>query len=88
MRVTIVADDNKVVVEGHPEAVDCSSIEEEIHAVQWYGSVGEVEFKHDYIENTRKPNETIKDFAAYQKYVDLWMIEAQKELEVAENVTG
>jgi hypothetical protein len=78
MRVTIVAEDNLVVVEGQPERVDLSTLDEEIHAVQWFGTVGEVEFKTDYIENTRKHNERISDFTPYQKFVDAWMIEAQK----------
>jgi hypothetical protein len=80
MRVTIVADDNKVSVEGQPETVDLSTLDEDIHVVQWYGTVGEVEFKHDYIANTKKMNERIEDFAPYQKFVDLWMVEAQKPL--------
>ena len=83
MRVTIVPADCKVVVEGQPETVDCSSIDEMIHAVQWYGTVGEVEFKTDFIENTRKANERIDDFTPYQKFVDLWTVEAQKELPIA-----
>jgi hypothetical protein len=82
MRVTIVADDSKVVVEGMPECVDLSSLEEDVHAVQWYGTVGEVEFKQDYINNTRAPNERITDFTPYQKFVDLWTVEAKKELTV------
>jgi len=80
MRVTIVPIDNKVVVEGQPETVDCSSIDEEIHAIQWYGTVGDIEFKHDYIANTRKPNVRIEDFTPYQKFVDLWTVEAQKQV--------
>jgi hypothetical protein len=40
--------------------------------VQWYGTVGEVEFKTDYIANTRKHNERIDDFTPYQKFVDAW----------------
>jgi hypothetical protein len=87
MRVTIVPIDSKVVVEGQLEIVDCSSIAENIHAVQWYGTVGEVEFKHDYIENTRKPNDRITDFSPYQKFVDAWEVEARKPLPVTVPVT-
>jgi hypothetical protein len=83
MRVTIIADDSHVYVEGQPERVDLSTLDEEIHVIQWYGTIGEIEYKTDYIENTRKPNERIEDFAPYQKFVDLWTIEAQKELPVA-----
>jgi hypothetical protein len=83
MRVTILADDNQVYVEGHALKVDLTGLEEDIHAVQWYGSVGEVEYKHDQIANTREPNERIDDFSPYQVFVDRWMVEAQKEEEPA-----
>lgn len=79
MRVTIIADDRMVYVEGQPETVDLSSLPEDVHAVQWYGTRGEVEFKNNFVENKRKPNEEIKDFAEYQEFVDLWMIEAQRD---------
>jgi hypothetical protein len=80
--VTIVPIDNKVVVEGQLEIVDLSTLDEEIHAVQWYGTVGEVEYKHDYINNTRKPNDRIEDFSPYQRFVDAWEVEARKPLPV------
>jgi hypothetical protein len=86
MRVTIIAEENRVSVEGQSETVDLSTLDEEIHVIQWYGTVGEIEYKTDYIANTRKPNERIADFAPFQKFVDLWMIEAQKLLPVPEVV--
>jgi hypothetical protein len=82
MRVVIVAEDNRVSVEGQSEIVDVSTLDEDIHVVQWYGTVGEVEYKHDYIANTKAPNVRITDFTPYQKHVDAWMIEAQKPLPV------
>lgn len=84
MRVTIISEENRVNVEGHSERVDLSTLDEDIHVVQWYGTVGEVEYKHDYIENTREPNLRIEDFAPYQKFVDAWTVEAKKELPVLE----
>jgi hypothetical protein len=72
MRVTIIAEENRVNVEGQSKTVDLSTLAEDIHVVQWYGTVGEVEFKTDYVENTRKHNERITDFAPYQKFVDAW----------------
>jgi hypothetical protein len=47
-----------------------------IHVIQWYGTVGELEFKTDYIENTSKPNERIDDSTPYQKFVDAWTVAA------------
>lgn len=78
MRVTIIADDSHVYVEEQALVVDLTGLDPEIHAVQWYGTVGEVEYRHDHIANVRKPNERITDFAPYQVFVDQWMIEAQK----------
>jgi hypothetical protein len=82
MRVVIVAEDSRVSVEGQSEKVDLSTLDEDIHVVQWYGTVGEVEYKHNYIKNTKAPNVRITDFTPYQKYVDAWMVEAQKPLPV------
>lgn len=82
MRVTIIASDSTVYVEGQAEKVDCSSLDEEIHAIQWYDGRGEIEYKMDYVNNTQRMNFTIVDFSPYQHLVDLWMIEAQKEIEL------
>jgi hypothetical protein len=83
MRVVIIAEDNRVNVEGQSEAVDLSTLDKDIHVVQWYGAVGEIEYKQDYIANTRKPNAALTDFAPYQKFVDAWTVEAQKPTPVA-----
>lgn len=80
MRVVIIQEDNRVSVEGFSETVDLSTLDEGIHVVQWYGTVGEIEYKHDYVANTKAPNVRITDFTPYQKYVDAWMVEAQKLL--------
>lgn len=80
MRVTIIADDSVVSVEGFAETVDLSALDEDIHAVQWYDTVGEIEYKQDYIKGTRKANERIEDFAPFQQFVDAWQVEAQKDV--------
>jgi hypothetical protein len=85
MRVVIINEDSRVSVEGQSEFVDLSTLDEDIHVVQWYGTVGEIEFKTDYVENSKKMNERITDFSPYQKFVDAWTVEAQKEIEVAKN---
>jgi hypothetical protein len=90
MRLTIIKSDNLVLVEEQPNVIDCSDLPEEFHALQWYGAWGEVEFETDFNpvdENGnptnagpfKKPNERITDLAPYQKYIDAWMIEAQKQ---------
>ena len=87
MRVTIIVDDNMVLVDGLPQTVNCAALAAEgKHAVQWYGDYGEVEFKTGFDTErgipTRPPNETITDFAPYQTYVDQW---ATKNIDPALN---
>lgn len=79
MRVTIIAGDNAVYVEGYAERVDCSSLDEDIHAIQWYNGRGEIEYKTDFTTGDRRMNFCIVDFSPYQHLVDAWMVEARKE---------
>lgn len=84
MRVAIIVDDNIVLVDGKARNVDTSSlIENDIHAVQWYGEFGEEEYR-TYMDTTlkawsRKPNAIINDFTPYDSYVDAWRIEDAKQ---------
>jgi hypothetical protein len=86
MRATIVTSDNKVIVDGESQTVDCSPlVAEGKHAVQWYGDYGEVEFVSTFdpeaMRIDRLPNEIITDFAPYQSYVDAWSVEKAKQEE-------
>jgi hypothetical protein len=80
MRVTIVVDDNIVLVDGKPAHVDLSPlIEDHIHAVQWYDSKGEVEFRADDPMGDREPNERITDFSPFQSYVEKWKLQREAD---------
>ena len=77
MRVTIIKDDNKVVIDNVAYSVDCSRLPADFHALQWDGQRGEVEFvAHLYANNTaqwhKKPNQVLTDIASYAAYVDAW----------------
>jgi hypothetical protein len=75
MRVTIVVDDNVVLVEDQPEKVDCSAlIAQDIHAVQWYGTAGEIEYITDMVTGQRRPNTAVSDFSPFQFLVDAWTV--------------
>ena len=63
-KVTIIKEDNIVIVDGVGRTVDCSGESANLHAVQWDGSSGEVEYK----DNT--PNATIDTISAYQSLID------------------
>lgn len=75
MRLTIVADDNAVGVDGEFfSPLDLSQLDAGIHAVQWYGEYGEVEYKTRFENGALiKPvNAVITDVTPYQFAVDAW----------------
>ena len=90
MRVTIVVEDNKVIVDGKPQTVDCSQLAGQgKHAVQWFDTYGEEEFATTFDAAAkiwvRTPNNPITDFAPYQHLVDEWEEENQKQLEAEQH---
>ena len=65
MRVSIVTDDDSIVIDRLGKTVDCAALRNnQISAVQWYGDHGEIEF-----EGHRKPNEVIHSFKDFQSLV-------------------
>lgn len=74
MRVTIIADDSAVYVDGHALTVDLTGLDPDCHAIQWDGAsgVGEMEYRYHFAENTKRQNERFTDFAPYQAFVDRW----------------
>lgn len=69
MRVTIVPSDSVVIIDGVAKNPIDLSFMADIHAVQWYGTWGEVErVGTDY----QHSNERIESIAPYQKAIDLW----------------
>jgi hypothetical protein len=48
MKLTVIRDDGLVAVDGLAyQGIDVSSLDENIHAIQWSGENGEVEYKPD-----------------------------------------
>lgn len=89
MRLTIVKDDNKVVIGTHPSRVvhniDCSELPEGFHALQWYDTWGDVETCID----GQHSNERITDLSPYQKFIDAHVeLQAKKEAEDAKVTTN
>src|ERR1700758_3407600 len=84
MRVTIVVDDNIVLVDGKPAHVDLSPlIEDHIHAVQWYDSRGEVEFRADDPMGHCEPTERITAYSPFQSYVEKWHLQRKADERLA-----
>ncbi|EGY24603.1 hypothetical protein DA2_3219 [Desulfovibrio sp. A2] len=73
MRLTIIRDDNVVIVDGRALAVDLAGLPDNLHAVQWDGQAGHVEF------NDGTPNEKLEDISAWQSVVDAWGAARQAE---------
>ena len=76
MHLTIIKDDNKVVVDGVPKIIDLSGIQPpNFHALQWDGPTtgvggdGEVE----YSGKPKPPNEDITDLGQYYQYYEDWL---------------
>ena len=66
MRATIIADDGVVGVDGEFRNVDLSALDANIHAVQWDGVSGHVEYRD------RRPETALTDISAYQPFIDAW----------------
>lgn len=77
-KITIVKDDNIVIVDGVERTVDCTGQAANLHAVQWNGSAGEVEY------NDGTPNAVIDSISAYQSLIDAHTAAAPVEQTEAE----
>jgi hypothetical protein len=77
MRITIIALDKWVSVDGEGySGLDLSFLPQDIHAVQWYGIEGDVEYRDERGRATK--NEEITDFSPFQNALEVWR--AAKEL--------
>lgn len=71
-RISIIPADGIVAVNGMSvSGLDLSFLAEEIHAIQWYGERGEVEFRTD-LYGYKKMNEKIDSLKPFEKAVDLF----------------
>ena len=75
MRLTIIADDSSVGIDNEfIDPIDISELDSSIHAIQWYGEYGEVEYKTKF-ENgaiVKPQNLFITDITPYQFAIDVW----------------
>jgi hypothetical protein len=80
MRLTIIRSDGFVSVnnEGFSD-LDLSFMDSDIHAVQWYGTEGEIERKDS--RGRIVANEEITSIEQFQQAVDVWGIAKQMEQE-------
>lgn len=73
MKITIVRDDNYVIINGEGRTVDLSSLPANIHAIQWDSNEGEIEYgkKVPGLEKFNR-NERITDISPWQSIIDAW----------------
>lgn len=84
MRITIIPSDSRVVIDGvGHDGINLSSIDPSIHAIQWYGTDGEIEIK-DYRGRSLE-NKEITSFDEFAFVIPLWeaadAVEQQKKAE-------
>lgn len=83
---TLVPEDRLVSVDGVGYNIDYT-IDPSIHAVQWYGTYGEVEFKPVFNKELKqivKPqNEIIEDYVQFQNALDAHSAETARLAEEA-----
>jgi hypothetical protein len=85
MRATIIPADGFCSVDGVGfNGVDMTSVAPEVHAVQWYGTFGEVEIQ-DPVSGKMASNAEITDLNEYQVVIEsYWAIRNAAEAEQAE----
>lgn len=76
MRMTIVNKDGVMTIDGVTYPIDTTSLAENVHAVQWYDTFGEVEIK-DIVTNKMVENRTITSIEEYQPLIDQWNVKDQ-----------
>ena len=62
MRVTMIRDDNMVIIDGRVLSVNLSDMPSDVHAVQWFGESG-------HVEKQGQPNEAIASVSGYQTWI-------------------
>ena len=80
MRLVITPDDGRVSVDGY-YFEDMSNLDNTIHAVQWYDTWGEVEFKTQLVgsQKVKPENQLIDSVEPYQWAIDLWTVAKTEE---------
>ena len=85
MKITIIPEDSTVSIDGVGcNGLDLSSLNSNIHAVQWYGTEGDVEIKD--ARGRMVENRAINSFDEFAFVIPLW--EAAKAKKEAEDLAN
>lgn len=71
MRLTIIPEDSTVIINGRRFDIDCSALDSTIHAVQWNGERGHIEYK-DTPGGIKPINTSITDVELFAPLVAAW----------------
>jgi len=83
MRVTIIPDDGFVSVDGEGFTdLDLSFMPADIHAVQWYHTEGEVEYRDERGRATY--NELVVELTLYEPALSAWRLAKEKAADLVE----
>ena len=69
-RITIISEDKLVIIDGQPKFDLNFDIDPAIHAVQWYDTYGEIEFKTD--SEGKQHNEIFHNIEYFQNAIGAW----------------
>jgi len=75
MRLTYIKSDKSIGIDGAFLTVDNSSFDQEVDAIQWYDTYGEIEF----LNRQQRNNEIFENINYIQPLIDLWNIEKIKK---------
>jgi hypothetical protein len=84
MRISVIKLDNTVTIDGESiKNIDLSALDDDIHAIQWYDTEGEIE----RVDSRGRiiANEEITSFDDYQWIVDAWQAAKEASLALALN---
>lgn len=77
-RITIVPEDGVVIVDGRAvQGLDLSDIHPTVHAVQWFGTHGWVEYV--WLNDQVLDNQPITDLSSFQPALDAWQVAVDAE---------
>lgn len=74
MKFTIIPEDQIVIVDGVGYSPLIFKIDDNIHAVQWYGEFGEIEYKLQITPNgiTKALNKHITEYLEFEQILAQW----------------
>lgn len=86
MRVTVINPDKAIGVDGEFYSGLTFGLSDDIHAIQWYGTWGEVEYALTLVDGQpfKPENKSITDFTPYEHLIAVWQqAKTEFELEIA-----